>query len=61
VAAAAASRSREPSGLAANSDEEEAKADGGRTRDDKYREFCEGMRTLLETYPHEQKRMGGGS
>jgi hypothetical protein len=42
-----------------NSDEEGTKADGGRTRDDKYREFCEGMRQILEKYPQEQKNMGG--
>jgi hypothetical protein len=32
--------------------------DNVRTRDDKYRELCEGMRKLLEKYPHEQKNMG---
>jgi hypothetical protein len=42
-----------------NSNEEGKKADGGRTRDNKYREFCEGMRQILEKYPQEQKNMGG--
>jgi hypothetical protein len=55
-----AASEREPKKATVEDDsdvEEMEEEDGGRTRDDKYRKFCEGMRELMEEFPQAKRKV----